>query len=72
MADCCFPWVVNYDADTFWDCCKLIGSHFGHDRAKNDSGVVFLSQAINHLCDCVYAVVGIWTIRGEGMGAWFA
>ena len=48
------------------------GSHFGHDRAKNDLGVVFLNQAVNRLCDCVYAVVGLWTILGAGMGAWFA
>ena len=39
--DCCFSHVVSYVVDTFGDCCKLLGSHFGHDRAKNDSGVVF-------------------------------
>ena len=25
----------------FGDCCNSLGSHFGHDRAKNDSGVIF-------------------------------
>ena len=50
----------------------MLGSHFGHDRAKNDSGVVFLNQAVSRLCDCVYAVVGLWNVLGVGMGAWFA
>ena len=26
----------------FGDCSNSLGSHFGHDRAKNDSGVVSL------------------------------
>ena len=47
-------------------------SRFGHDRAKNESGVVFLNQAVNHLCDCVYVVVGLRTVLGVGMGDWFA
>ena len=36
-----FPmlWVVF--TVTFWDCCNSLGSCFGHDRAKNDSRVVF-------------------------------
>ena len=55
----------------FRDCCRLFWSHFGHDRAKNNSGVVFLAQAVNRLCDCVYAVVGLRTMLGVGMGAWF-
>ena len=59
-------------ADTFWDCCRLFWSRFGHNRAKNDLGVVFLNQAVNRLCDCVYAVVGLQTVLGVGMGAWFA
>ena len=46
------------------------GSRFGHDRDKNDSGVVFLNQVVNGLCDCVYAVVGLQTVLGAGMGAW--
>ena len=58
--------------DTFWDYCNSLGSHFGHDRAKNDSRVVFLAQAMNRLCDCVYVVVGIRTMLGARMGAWFA
>ena len=47
-------------------------SHFGHDRAKNGSGVFFLAQAVNRLCECVYAVVGLRSMLGVGMGAWFA
>ena len=58
--------------DTFWDYYKFLGSHFGHDRAKNDSGVIFLAQAVNRLCDDTYAVVGLRTMLGVGMGAWFA
>ena len=57
---------------TFGDCCNSFGSHFGHDRAKNDSGVFFLAEAVNRLCDCVYAVVGIQTLLGAGMGASFS
>ena len=56
----------------FGDCCRLFGSRFGHDRAKNDSGVVFLNQAVNRLCDYVYAVVGLRTVLGAGMGACFS
>ena len=59
-------------ADTFWDYCMLLGSRFGHDTAKNDPGIVFLPQAVNRLCDCMYAVVGLRTMLGEGMGALFA
>ena len=59
-------------ADTFWDCCKLLVSRFGNDRAKNDSIIVFLSQAMNRLCACVYAMVGLRTVLGAGMGAWSA
>ena len=61
--------------DTFWDCYRLFWSRFVHDlltQELNDSGVVFLNQAMNFLCDLVYAVVGIWTVLGAGMGAWFA
>ena len=59
-------------ADMFWDYYRLFWSHFGHDKAKDDLGVVFLNQAVNCLCDCVYAVVGLRTVSGAGMGAWFA
>ena len=55
-------------ADMFWDCCKLLGSRFGHDRAKNNSGIVFLAQAVNCLCDYVYAVVGLQTVLGSRDG----
>ena len=58
--------------DTFEAVVGCFGSHFGHNRAKNDSGIVFLAQAMNRLCDCVYAVVGLQTMLGVGMGAWFA
>ena len=67
-----FPHVVGCVCFTFWDCCRLFWSRFGHDRAKNDSGIVFLAQAVNRLCDCVYAVVGLRTVLGERTGAWFA
>ena len=56
--------------DTFWDFCNSLGSHFGHDRAKNNLGGFFLAQAVNRLCDYVYAVVGLRTLWGAGMGAW--
>ena len=59
--------LIHFGADVG---CSV--SRFGHDRAKNDSGVVFLNQAVNCLCDCVYAVVGLRTMLGAGMGAWFA
>ena len=45
-------------------CCFV--SRFGHNRAKNDLGVVFLNQAVNRLCDFVYAVVGLQTVLGVG------
>ena len=48
--------------DVFEATVGFFVSHFGHDRAKNDSGVVFLFQAMNRLCDCMYAVVGIQTV----------
>ena len=57
-------------------CCYALGllqivwSCFGHDRAKNDLGTVFPIQAVNRLCDCMYAVVGLQTVLGAGMGAW--
>ena len=50
-------------------CCGLLyilgavvdcfGSRFGHDRAKNDSGIVFPIQAVNCLFDCMFVVVGL-------------
>ena len=56
----------------FWGCCRLFWSHFGHDRAKNGSGIVFPYPSCEslvqlHVCsgwssDCV----------GVGMRAWFA
>ena len=54
----------------FWGCCRLFWSHFGHDRAKNGSGIVFPIQAVNHLFDYVYAVVGLRTMLewGGGLG----
>ena len=67
-----FPHVAGCVFFTFWDCCRLFWSCFGHDRAKNDSRVVFLAQAVNRLYDCVYAVVGLRTVLEAGMGAWFA
>ena len=56
----------------FGGCCRLFWSRFGHDRAKKDLGVFFLAQAVNRLCDCMYAVVGLQTMLGVGMGAWFS
>ena len=58
--------------DTFEATVGCFGSRFGHNSAKNDSGIVSLTQAMNRLCDCTYAVVGLWTVLGAGMGAWFA
>ena len=48
------------------------GGPFGHDRAKNDLGIFSLAQAVNRLCDYVYAVVGLQNVLGARMGAWFA
>ena len=45
-----------------WGYCRFFWSHFGHERAKNDSGIVFPVQAMNLLVDYVYAVVGLQTI----------
>ena len=56
----------------FGTAVDCFGSRFGHDRAKNDLGVVFLAQAVNRLCDCMFAVVGLRTVWGAGMGAWVA
>ena len=53
-----FPHVAGCVCFTFWDCYRLFWSRFGHDRAKNNSRVVFLAQVVNRLCDCMYAVVG--------------
>ena len=35
------PHLLVVVAVTFWGCCRLLGNHFGHDRAKNNSKVVF-------------------------------
>ena len=35
-------------AVTFGDYGNSLGSHFGHDRAKNDSGIVSMSYAVNN------------------------
>ena len=64
-----FCWGLIYILGAVINCFV---SHFGHNRAKNDLGVVFLAQAVNLLCDCMYAVVGLWTMLGARMGAWFA
>ena len=40
----------------------VLGIRFGHDRAENDSEIVFPTQAVNCLCDCMYAVVGLRTV----------
>ena len=34
LSSCC-------DCCCVWDCCNSLGIRFGHDRAKNDSGIVF-------------------------------
>ena len=49
----------------FWDYCNLLGSRFGHDRAKNDSGVVFPVLAV---INCMRAMVGLRTVLGADMG----
>ena len=64
-----FCWGLLYILGAAVDCFV---SRFGHDRAKNDSRVVFLNQGVNRLCDCVYVVAGLWIVLGAGMGAWFA
>ena len=64
-----FCWGLLYILGAVVDCFV---SRFGHDRAKNDSGVVFLNQVVNRLCDCMFVVVGLQTMLGVGMGAWFA
>ena len=64
-----FFWGLLY---ILWATIDCFVSRFGHDRAKNDSGVVFLNQVVNSLCDDMFAVVGLQTVLGVGMGAWFA
>ena len=66
------PRLLAVSTFTFWGCCRLVWSRFGHDRAKNNAGIVFLVQAVNRLCDCVYAVVGLQTVLGAGLGDWFS
>ena len=44
-------------------------NRFGHDRAKNDSGIEFPSQTYGLFVCCMYAVVGLglcWS-GNEGM-----
>ena len=51
-------------------CCGFPLSCFGHDRAKNDSGIKLPSQCCELLVCYVYAVVGLglcWS-GNEGMG----
>ena len=49
--------VRGYGSITFWSSCRLLWSHFGHDRAKNDPEIDFLVQAVNCLVGCMYAMV---------------
>ena len=70
--DCRFSTLLTLFTNMFEVAVGCFGSRFGHDRAKNDSGIVFLAQAVNRLCDCMYAMVGLWNVLGVGMGAWFA
>ena len=66
-----------------WLCCRglpyIFGtvvifpeSHFGHDRAKNDSENVFPVLSCKQLIDFLSEMVGLRTVLGEGMGALFA
>ena len=43
-------------------CCRLLWSHFGHDRANNDSGIDFPCPSCESLVCCVYVVDGIQTM----------
>ena len=66
-----------------WLCCRglpyIFGtvvispeSHFGHDRAKNDSKNVFPVLSCKQLIDFRSEMVGLRSVLGEGMGASFA
>ena len=47
---------------TFWGCCRLFWSRFGHDKAKNDSGIDFPYPSYESLVCCVYEVDGLRTM----------
>ena len=55
---CCFPHDFGFamGSFTFLGCCGFLLSHFGHDRAKNDSGIRFPSHSYESI----------------GMKAWYA
>ena len=79
-----FPHVVSYaHCLLFWDCCfptfidtfgtvVFAGSLFGHDRAKNDSGIGFPFLS----CNCCLISYVQWLVfrlcREQGLGDWFA
>ena len=52
--------------DTFWDCCRLFWSRFGHNRAKNDSVIDFPCQAVNTLV--LLRVCSGWYLDCVGVG----
>ena len=58
-------------------CCDLsyilgtvvisLESHCGHNRAKNDLGIVFDVLSCKQLIDCLSAMVGLRIVLGAGM-----
>ena len=65
-----------------WLCCRglpyIFGivvispeSHFGHNRAKNDSENVFPVLSYKQLINFLSEMVGLQTVLGEGIGASF-
>ena len=47
---------------TFVGCCGFLLSRFGHDRAKNDSGIDFPCPSCELLVCCMYVVDGLQTV----------
>ena len=60
------------DLFKFVGCCGFLLSRFGHDRAKNDSGIKFSRPSCELLV--LLRVCSGWSSNcvGVGMKAWFA
>ena len=56
----------------FLGCCGFLLGRFGHDRAKNDSGIEFPGQSCEVLI--LLCVCSGWSLDyvGVGMKAWYA
>ena len=57
-----FPTFAGCVYFTFWDCCKLFGVVLATIGPRMAQEIVFPIQAMNRLCECMYAVVGLRTV----------